>query len=297
MIAALVLPALAALVVGTVAAPPHRRLHPSAGARALAVVAASVALGAYAAATTLAVGFLSSVPWLSEHLSWCMRLARTHDDIPAVVGLPSVVAVAAMTGGLLRAGGRARQSMVPGRPTGELLVVDDGRPDAYAVPGRPGHIVVTAGMLRLLEPMEREVLLAHERSHLRHGHHRYLAVAALATAVVPVLGFVTRRLRLAVERWADEDAAAAVGDRELVARTIIRAALATRNLGAQPSLALGRVGVPARVEALLNPAPAPPFGPPSLAVGAGVAGLAIVAGSVLQVHHLFAFAAHVCGVG
>ena len=296
MIPALVLPALAALVVGTVAAPPHRRLHPSIGARALALVAVSVAIGTFAAVATLAVGFLSSVPWLSEHLTWCTRFTRTHDDIPAVVGLPSVVVVAAMTGALVRAAGRARRSRAQQRSTGELLVVDDGRPDAYAVPGRPGHIVVTAGMLRLLEPVEREVLLAHERSHLRHGHHRYLAVAALATAIAPVLGFITRRLRLAVERWADEDAAAAVGDRELVARTIIRAALATRDLDERPSLARGRVGVPARVEALLNPAPAPPFGPPSLAVGAGVAGLAIVAGSVLQVHHMFAFAAHVCGV-
>ena len=296
MIPALVLPALAALVVGTVAAPPHRRLHPSVGARALALVAAAVALGAFAAVATLAVGFLSSVPWLSEHLSWCTRLTRTHDMIPTVIGVPAVLALAAMTGALVTACGRARRSRARLRSPGELLVVDDGRPDAYAVPGRPGHIVVTAGMLRLLEPAEREVLLAHERSHLRHGHHRYLAVAALATAVVPVLGFITRRLRLAVERWADEDAAAAVEDRELVARTIIRAALATRDLEARPALALGRVGVPARVEALLNPAPAAPFGPPSLAVGAGLAGLTIVAGSVLQVHHLFAFAAHVCGV-
>ncbi len=296
MIPALVLPALAALVVGTVAAPPHRRLHPSIGARALALVAASVALGTFAAVATLAVGFLSSVPRLSEYLSWCTRLTRTHDSIPTVIGVPAVLVLATMTGALIRAGGRARRSRAPLRSPAELLVVDDGRPDAYAVPGRPGHIVVTAGMLRLLEPAEREVLLAHERSHLRHGHHRYLAVAALATAVVPLLGVVTRRLRLAVERWADEDAAAAVEDRELVARTIIRAALATRDLEARPSLGLGRVGVPARVEALLDPAPVALFGPPSLAVGAGVAGLAIVAGSVLQVHHLFAFAAHVCGV-
>lgn len=296
MIPALVLPALAALAVGTVAAPPHRRLHPSIGARALTLAAASVALGAFAAVATLAVGFLSSLPWLAEHLSWCTRLSRTHDDIPAMVGVPSVVALAAMTGALVRAGIRARRSSEPSRTAGEVLVVDDGRPDAFAVPGRPGHIVVTAGMFRLLDPAEREVLLAHERSHLHHRHHRYLAVAALATAVVPVLGFITRRLRLAVERWADEDAAVVVGDRELVARTIIRAALASKDFEAQSALALGRVGVPARVDALLLPAPAPPFGPWSLAAAAGVAGLAVVAGSLVQVHHLFSFAAHVCGI-
>ena len=45
------------------------------------------------------------------------------------------------------------------------MVVPDGTADAYAVPGWPGRIVVTAGMLDALNPDERRVLLAHERAH------------------------------------------------------------------------------------------------------------------------------------
>ncbi|MGW7378006.1 SpoIIE family protein phosphatase [Streptomyces sp. NPDC054794] len=47
----------------------------------------------------------------------------------------------------------------------------DEQPDAYALLGRPGRIVVTSGMLRALPAEERAVLLAHEQAHLAHGHH------------------------------------------------------------------------------------------------------------------------------
>jgi hypothetical protein len=40
------------------------------------------------------------------------------------------------------------------------------------------------------------------------------------------------------QRWADEDAATAVGDRTVAARAIIRAALATTSAGSSPALAL-----------------------------------------------------------
>ncbi|PYC65838.1 M56 family peptidase, partial [Streptomyces tateyamensis] len=39
-----------------------------------------------------------------------------------------------------------------------LAVLDDDRADAYALPGRPGRIVVTAGMLRALPAPERAAL-------------------------------------------------------------------------------------------------------------------------------------------
>ncbi len=55
----------------------------------------------------------------------------------------------------------------------DLVVVADDRADSYALPGRPGRIVVTSGMLRTLSAEERAVLLAHERAHVTHSHHRY----------------------------------------------------------------------------------------------------------------------------
>lgn len=293
----LLLPALAALAVGVPAASPHRRLHPSLGARALAVATAALALAVVAAVATVAVGFLSGLPWISEHLWWCRSFVRTHGEVPWEWGVAAVAALAWMilVGG--RAWRRARRTLWgPWNPSGEILVVDHDRPDAYAVAGRPGHIVVSAGMHRLLEPAEREVLLAHERSHLRHRHQRYIAVASVATAAVPMLRSVARRLRLAVERWADEDAATEVGDRELVARTIIRAALAKAHYDQRDVLALGVVGVPARVSALLQPPPPLPRGRLTVVVVLLCTAAAVVAGSALQVHHLWRFASHACGL-
>src|SRR5262249_7851163 len=54
--------------------------------------------------------------------------------------------------------------------TGDLVVLPDRRPHAFAVPGRPGRVVVTDTMLRILSPEQRRVLLAHERAHLIYRH-------------------------------------------------------------------------------------------------------------------------------
>ena len=84
-------------------------------------------------------------------------------------------------------------------------------PTAFVLPGRPGRIVVSAGMLRALDVEERRVLLAHERSHLDRHHHRFIRLTDLAASALPLLRPVQRHVRFTVERWADEDAAAAVG--------------------------------------------------------------------------------------
>ncbi|MEU0836662.1 M48 family metalloprotease [Streptomyces sp. NPDC005969] len=62
------------------------------------------------------------------------------------------------------------------RQAGDLAVVDDPVPTAFAVLDMPGRVVVSSGMLRLLDGPERQALLAHERAHLdtrgpdpRHG--------------------------------------------------------------------------------------------------------------------------------
>ncbi|MFF3733159.1 M56 family metallopeptidase [Streptomyces sp. NPDC002476] len=149
----------------------------------------------------------------------------------------------------------------PGRTEGELAVVRDNRPDAYALPGRPGtsgRIVVTTGMLRALDPDERDALLAHERAHLAGRHHLYLAAVELAALCHPALRSLRAPMGYALERCADEAAAAAVGDRRIAARAIGRAALAARAAEGEerprPRVALGAaVGpVPRRVAALLG---------------------------------------------
>ncbi|MEU5093546.1 M48 family metalloprotease [Streptomyces sp. NPDC020996] len=143
------------------------------------------------------------------------------------------------------------------RPTaGDLCVVDSPHPDAYALPGRPHRIVVTTAMLRSLGPAEREALFAHERAHNRNGHHYFLAAAELAAHCHPALHATRATIRLAAERAADESAAAAVGDRRLLARAIARAALAgdARHLTRPDFAPAATTGpVPQRVAALLAP--------------------------------------------
>jgi hypothetical protein len=56
----------------------------------------------------------------------------------------------------------ARHGRGHARPhSGQVVVVPDGAPDACTVPGWPGQIVNTTGMLDTLYPAERQVLLAH----------------------------------------------------------------------------------------------------------------------------------------
>jgi hypothetical protein len=194
-----------------------------------------------------------------------------------------------------RALGDARRHAreLPG--VGELVVTGDAAADAYTVPGRPGRIVVSTGMLEVLDEGGRSALLAHERAHLASRHHWFTAGARLAAAANPLVRPLATAVEYAVERWADEVAAAAVGDRRLVAHAIARAAVAAKAtrprrsvgavLGAVPEdrgrggLRRRRAGrlagagpVPRRVAALL--APAPRAGLPAIALCLVVLGVA-----------------------
>src|SRR5947209_2062263 len=142
--------------------------------------------------------------------------------------------------------------------------------NAYTLPGWPCRIVVTAGMMRALSHPERQVLLAHERAHASGFHYLFTTAARLAAAANPLLRPVAAAVGYTVERWADERAAVAAGDRRLAARAIARAALAAtaappRHAGPTAALAAvarprgmrGAGPVPRRVAALLGPPPQP----------------------------------------
>lgn len=135
-----------------------------------------------------------------------------------------------------------------------LLVVPDARLAAFALPGWPGRIVATQGLLQTLDPAERRVVLAHEQAHLDDRHDLHLAAAAFSSAVNPLLVGVPRAVRLATERWADERAATVVGDRLLVARTIAHVATGQRE-ATVPRGAMAATGseVTARVRSLVHP--------------------------------------------
>ncbi|MFB7231665.1 M56 family metallopeptidase [Streptomyces fimicarius] len=161
---------------------------------------------------------------------------------------------------------RAWLSADEGTGDGDVLVVPGNDVDAFALPryrGRGGRVVVTSGMVRSLKGGEREVLLAHERAHLAGRHHLLSALVDLAAVVHPALRSLREALVFHLERWADEDAAAVVGDRRVAAAAIARAALAGTSHGrvtGYPLLSATSGPVPRRVEALLLPEPVAPRG-------------------------------------
>lgn len=108
-----------------------------------------------------------------------------------------------------------------------LLILDDPEPVAFAAHVDDGVVVVSQGLLDSLDADEQRAVLAHEQAHLRCRHDRYLRAAAVASAAVPIFGRLTGAVRAAIERWADEEAARTVGDRTVVARAVLAAAVAT----------------------------------------------------------------------
>ncbi len=149
----------------------------------------------------------------------------------------------------------ARRLRTAGDPSDGLVVADWAAPIAVAVPGRPDHLLVTTGMLRLLDADERRVLFAHERAHLTYHHDLLVALTAASAALNPLLRPVRDAVTFLVERWADEHAAAETGDRDLAAQAVARAAPAATGPGT--ALGFGGRDVIGRIRALSTPRPRP----------------------------------------
>lgn len=104
----------------------------------------------------------------------------------------------------------------------------------------------------------------------------------LAARANPFLRPLRTAVAYSAERWADEDAAAAVGSRRVVARAIGRAALVSRGAPGVTFAGLAAPGpVPRRVAALLGPAPAAGAWPPVF-TAVGLAAWAAAAGTTVS---------------
>jgi hypothetical protein len=237
--------------------------------RVFSAVALAVSLSTGLALSVLAVLVcvqLEPLPSLGE---WSPATLRAKSGMPWPVGFVALVIVGwCLTAALLRAIRSGRTLWAAARAAegftsldGDLVVIDDQAPTAYTVSAIRGPVVVSTGMLAALSADERRVLIAHERSHLRHRHYLYLHVARLAAAANPLLASTSAAVTRGVERWADEEAAAEVGDRALAARALARAALATAGLpsdGSALAVTGGQVAERARL-LLAPPLPARPF--------------------------------------
>lgn len=283
-----ILPLVLPLSAWPVARLAETRLHPRTATRLLTVVAVVMALCSTLCLALLMVVGTAQLPGNPLPDGWTdpqVRATVPYDEIAGRAAIPVLALVAAGCARTLlrhlRVTRRARRVLaaLPGRA---VAVLPDSTPYAYALPGGRGRVVVTTALLAGLAPAERRALFAHERAHLAARHHRHLLAAHLAARANPFL----RPLRTAVvytaERWADEEAARAVGDRRTVARAIGRAALVSAGTPAPTLPALAATGpVPRRVAALLAPAPVARTWPPAF-TSVGLAAWGAAAGALVS---------------
>lgn len=138
-----------------------------------------------------------------------------------------------------------------------IALIDTSLPVCLAAGLLRPRVLLSRGLLLALGDGERAVILAHERAHVRR-------LDALVATVVRVLAcfhlpsvarWLTSEVEIAAEQACDEESAALVGDRLLVASTIL--AVERANLAAEvPAVGLAAAGfgqraVERRVESLL----------------------------------------------
>ena len=266
-------------VAGCAARPLAARLRPRTATWLLTVLGVVMAAASGATLAVMALGgalrlpVIAAVGHLSQHV-----LRQDTETGPGEATVAGVVFLVCLVSAAHVAIGQARALLAAAREASALpgddvvAVVDDDAVEAFALPGRPGRVVVSTGMLAVLTAAERRALLAHERAHLTGRHYLFRMVTAVAVAANPMLWPLRGAVAYTTERWADENAAAVIDDREQTARAIGKAALAhNRRPQLGPSAALGsgmprgRSGgpgpLPRRVAALLAP---PPAGRPGL---------------------------------
>lgn len=149
-------------------------------------------------------------------------------------------------------------------------------------------VIVSSRMTERLDAAGLGVVLAHERAHVRRRDPLVRSIATLVSFPLPPT--CRRRLldelELATEQACDEEAAHAVGDRLLVAETLLTVERLASGLAVPAPLNASSIEggtLPARIRGLLSP-PVQPTDGRWLPVLAGAAAFALMATG--SIHHL-----------
>ncbi len=260
-----------------------RRFRPSQAVVLLTGAALALSLACGIALTAIAVAVLATVTSVAAEGQWSATVVRSATALPGWLGAVAAAAVlvlllratwrvARIAVALVRAERLCRTIRAGGGP---VVIVDDDTVDAYTLAGIHGCVVIGRRLLDHLTPDERRVVTAHELAHLTRRHHVYVHLADIAAAANPLLRGIPQAVRVGVERWADEEAAAGIGDRRITGRALARVALvrsaiarSTGTPAAQRSgevvpadgrpwgavLGVAHYAVAGRVQALLQPA-------------------------------------------
>ncbi|MER5215313.1 M56 family metallopeptidase [Streptomyces sp. NPDC002838] len=283
------LPLVLPLTAWPIARLAEQRLHPRTATRLLTALAAVMAVCSTVCLGLLMVVGTAQLPGNPLPDAWSdpeVREAVPYDEVAGKLAIPALLAVLLACGRTLwrhRQVRRRAHRALAGLPGAEVAVLPDEVPYAYALPGgRRDRVVVTTALLSCLEPAERRALFAHERAHLAARHHRFLLAVQLAARANPFLRPLRPAVSYTTERWADEEAAQAVGSRRAVACAIGKAALVSRGTPVPTLAGFAAPGpVPRRVAALLGPAPAMRSWP-SVFTSVGLAAWGAAAGTAVS---------------
>ncbi|MFH9089178.1 M56 family metallopeptidase [Streptomyces sp. NPDC017673] len=284
------LPLVLPLTAWPVARLAEQHLHPRTATWLLSLAAGVLAVCSTVCLALLMVVGTAQLPgnplpdgWSDEEV----REAVPYDEIAGKAAIPALLAVMVACSRVLwrhRRIRRGAEDALAGLPRKSVAVLPDEVPYAFALPpGRRGGVVmVSTAMLSCLNGRERRALFAHERVHLASRHHRFLLVVRLAAQANPFLRPLRTAVTYTVERWADEEAAQAIGSRRTMASAVGKAALVSRGAPAATLAGFASAGpVPRRVAALLGPAPAVSVWPPVF-TAVGLAAWTAAAGTMMS---------------
>jgi Zn-dependent protease with chaperone function len=283
------LPLVLPLTAWPIARLAEQHLHPKAATWLLTGVAAVLAVCSTLCLALLMVVGTAQLPGNPLPDGWSdpeVREAVPYDEVAGRAAIPALLAVLTACTQVVWRHRRVRRRVehaLSGLSDKPVAVLPDQVPYAYALPGRRNRIVVTTGMLAGLSGPERRALFAHERAHLARRHHRFLLTVQLAARANPFLRPLRTAVTYSAERWADEEAALAIGSRRTVAVAVGKSALFSRGAPVTTLAHFAAAGpVPRRVAALLGPAPTTRIWPPvfttvGLAAWGAAAGTAVSA--------------------
>ena len=259
-------PLLVSLVVGRCGPRLARRLPPATATRLLVGAGALTAAATGSVLALLAFTLVARLPGVAARGHWSTAALADAVPVPRVVAVAAsavlllavVRTLSALTRQLSALWAARAFCRASGGTAGQLLLVDDDVA-AAAVPGDGGRVLASRAQLAALPADERRALLAHEGAHLAYRHHLHRLVAELVAAADPGQRRLPGAVAYATERWADEVAAAGLGDRAVVARALARSGLRAsgmpRSTWSAVVLHSGGSRVVPRVQALLRPAP------------------------------------------
>ena len=214
------------------------------------IVTSSLGMGAAALGTSLllvAAPTLLAAVGLHYTAAWCDRVMYGIAPAGSAQGWAAVALLGVASAATLRSLRRTawlRAGAEEGTRLAEVARIDDT--EVFVLPAREpmamavaGRVAISRGLIEDLSPDQLRMVLRHEAVHLRRRHQRLTLMGRLLRGLLWWLPWARHSLEvqeLAVERWADEEAATNPEERRAL-REALLVASGGGSVGAVPALA------------------------------------------------------------